>query len=554
MDITQRWDIALKLDGSEKEIDTAILENLSTLKTKFRKIWSEHKCETKGCGEILVCDGGMTPHRMVCAARYSGVRTYKETNIKTVVGCGKKPGTNSPFCKEHQNGDQGPVVLAENVSKETRENLRKDQPSSFPQDNVFFIKSLIKYNKSNDTYLVRWANASEKSDSWENEEIIPRFIINWYKEDLDRLGKEIPKPKIKWTKAGGPGEKFYFLSWGNSGTWVNTEELQESLFDLESQAFIPESSCNTRKEKDKRSRRHTVGLHIVAWPCGIIPDFSELFGSESITQVWALLCDFFGDMEPDKQKQLKAFVYDDMCHLKPFSEKDSQKSQSEIAEFFATLKKAVDKLHFRGHKGAYCHKECDPWKLRELDEVNTVVCEQLFSWVNRFKACRNMNEARFFLYFLALIDMRNNDREKKLRKLLHPKSIARFSKVTHVLESKNYDEALLKKNTSITEDTSLDTDIVMISQSSDDLGKELNSNKSDSHLKLATSEKSLKCISCDKTYKLKASMIKHMKTNHNVDSKENLQCKICEKTFTTLRKLTRHQKESKCKDKIIQYD
>ena len=31
--------------------------------------------------------------------------------------------------------------------------------------------------------------------------------------------------------------------------------------------------------------RHTVGLHIAAWPCGIVPDFAELYGSESITQV-----------------------------------------------------------------------------------------------------------------------------------------------------------------------------------------------------------------------------------------------------------------------------
>ena len=40
------------------------------------------------------------------------------------------------------------------------------------------------------------------------------------------------------------------------------------------------------QEKDKRVHRHTVGLHIAAWPCGIIPDFAELFGSESISQVY----------------------------------------------------------------------------------------------------------------------------------------------------------------------------------------------------------------------------------------------------------------------------
>ena len=98
------------------------------------------------------------------------------------------------------------------------------------------------------------------------------------------------KKKISWSPDDDQSvllpfllmEMFHFLSWGKNGTWVSDEELTDSVLNLEFATSIPESSCNTRKEKDKRSRRHTVGLHIVAWPCGIIPDFSELFGSESI--------------------------------------------------------------------------------------------------------------------------------------------------------------------------------------------------------------------------------------------------------------------------------
>ena len=47
----------------------------------------------------------------------------------------------------------------------------------------------------------------------------------------------------------------YLLTWGKSGTWVEGEELQESIFELDREAICPESLCNTRKEKDKRSRR-----------------------------------------------------------------------------------------------------------------------------------------------------------------------------------------------------------------------------------------------------------------------------------------------------------
>lgn len=91
-----------------------------------------------------------------------------------------------------------------------------------------------------------------------------------------------------------------------------------------------------------------------------------------------------------------------------------KQNQSEMTKVFASLKKAVDKLHFRGHRGTYCHENCDPNAIKELDGVNTPVCEQTFSWLNKFHNCRNMNEARFFFYFLYLIDLRNLDKEKKV--------------------------------------------------------------------------------------------------------------------------------------------
>ena len=86
-----------------------------------------------------------------------------------------------------------------------------------------------------------------------------------------------------------------------------------------------------------------------------------------------------------------------------------------MTKVFANLKKAVDKLHFRGHRGAYCHEHCDPNRIKELNGVNTPVCEQTFSWMNKYRNCRNMNEARFLFFFLYLIDLRNLDKEKKVK-------------------------------------------------------------------------------------------------------------------------------------------
>ena len=65
LDLNKRWGYELKLDGSEFEVDNAILNNCNKYKTYFRNHWSKHKCEEKGCGEVLVCDGGMKPHRWI---------------------------------------------------------------------------------------------------------------------------------------------------------------------------------------------------------------------------------------------------------------------------------------------------------------------------------------------------------------------------------------------------------------------------------------------------------------------------------------------------------
>ena len=66
-----------------------------------------------------------------------------------------------------------------------------------------------------------------------------------------------PQFDLAEIQEAGPGEEFLFLSWGNhgSGSWVEEKEFEDSIFDLDFATSIPESSCNTRKEKDKWSRR-----------------------------------------------------------------------------------------------------------------------------------------------------------------------------------------------------------------------------------------------------------------------------------------------------------
>ena len=107
--------------------------------------------------------------------------------------------------------------------------------------------------------------------------------------------------------------------------------------------------------------------------------------------------------------------------------------------------KVVDKLHFRGHRGAYCFENCNPSDVPEIKKVNTVVCEQVrgkvtsfkshpmfsliliinfhlktFNWLNKYKAAKSMNEAHFLFFLLYVADMHNLKIERKLRVMCRP--------------------------------------------------------------------------------------------------------------------------------------
>ena len=129
------------------------------------------------------------------------------------------------------------------------------------------------------------------------------------------IGKKLPAPQIQHTKVIA-GVKHHYLKWGNTeGDW-----LSEDFFKiLNADGELVETSqtvCNTRKSRDKRYKRHTVGLLIGAYPCGIVTLVEELFGSEAVSQVYGACTDYQGKLKEDN---LEVLVYDDVCHLAAFA-------------------------------------------------------------------------------------------------------------------------------------------------------------------------------------------------------------------------------------------
>ena len=121
IELGQRYNIEMTIP---KNLEESILENKSKLHEFFRCNWTKkHHCDAAGCGSIITMDGGMKPHRKLCASKLAGVREFKSTGIKVVTGCTSIPAPKSIFCQEHQ-PSQSPALLSCQVTKDTRMTLR----------------------------------------------------------------------------------------------------------------------------------------------------------------------------------------------------------------------------------------------------------------------------------------------------------------------------------------------------------------------------------------------------------------------------------------------
>ena len=436
LEYTSRSGILHNFQSGDCWLENTILEYYDVIKGQFSNHWTDqHFCSVPNCATMMVSDGGMKINRKVCAAKFSAVRKFSNSNKTVLTGCTATPNPDSPFCSDHLHSES-PVILAENLSQKTRDRLREYRSQSqktniqLPHDSVFIIQSILALRKTKKgfEYSVKFAGFPETVECWEAPKNLPKFIVDYYKKETN-LGKQIPGPRIKKTKHLANGTEMYIeLEWNQKDDTKEVFETEENLFDIDADKLCEDelkSSCNTRKVRDKRDRRHTAGILISTKPCGIIPHVDELFGCESIKQVHGSIVEFLGTVTPETRNILKLWFFDDMCHLKPYSEKAKNREPSEITELFASLSKAVDKFHFPGHKKTdlYCREKCNPTvelKKLNIDVVNSPACEQAFKWINRFKNLKTMNEAHFKFFLLYMIDLHNLHIENKVCILANP--------------------------------------------------------------------------------------------------------------------------------------
>ena len=400
LELGQRYGIPSIIKGG---IDKSILENKSLFKDKFEEKWSvDHKCDTKGCQDCLTVDGGMKPNRMICADKLAGVTKFQNSDLKVVSGCPRKPAPSSKYCGDCKNSES-PVMISTSVSKENKASLRKHRSNTAQfketsHNQIYVIESLLdrKEEAGFTFWKVKWLGFPESEATWEPARNIQEWMKSFYSEDPKRLGKSLPEPRIKCQKSSG-GQTHYFLSWGDSvdsedhlpkDKWVTEDFFKIASEDGDLVTQLETLSCNTKKTKDKRDRRHTVGILVGTKPCGTVVLFNELYGSESVTQVYANIVDYVAKL-PDNEKP-KVINYDDACHLVRFANNHFKKknAQNENTKFMTEVPIVVDKFHFKNHVDKWCQEHCNPYQIKELDGVNTESCEQTFHWVNNYTSVK----------------------------------------------------------------------------------------------------------------------------------------------------------------------
>ena len=133
---------------------------------------------------------------------------------------------------------------------------------------------------------------------------------------------------------------------------------------------------------------------------------------------------------------------------KKYAENKDRAELNEVTKYMSMIGKHVDKFHFPNHVDPWCHKNCNPQDVRHLDGINTPICEQLFSAINKYTNAKAMNEAHFFIFFLYIFDLHNLNIEQKLRSIANPKSEYRYELISK-LKNKEVDEvaSLMEKVT-----------------------------------------------------------------------------------------------------------
>ena len=150
-----------------------------------------------------------------------------------------------------------------------------------------------------------------------------------------------------------------------------------------------------------------------------------------------------------------------------------------------------------------------------FNNINSPVCEQVFSRLNRYTQVKGMNENHFLFFFIYILDLHNHSLEGRLRLIANPKS--NFRKL--IVEESN--------------------EIVACKEDIDDLSTSIAVLSISEKVHEEDDKRPFKCSLCNATYKLEGYLKNHRKNKH-VEKENFFTCGYCAIRFQSKKQLTRH--------------
>ena len=420
-------------EGSLSVLDETILQQMPELQTGFTAHWGkrhEDVCRQPGNCVSHSGDGHCKARRDVCKNRYARIINRGPLGY-LAMNCTRAPARGSLFCVDCRAAAAvGPAGLvgASGTSKDaalcepceppesdmarTSWKAARGWEVSAKEENVYLVESLLEKKKAT---LSQPTSCSFGAEKHANDCVRKKkrwiYRVKWvgYEDDSWWVCEcDIGKEAIDEFKAERARPKKHA---GKLAAEINAKLCGDGKSDFvvtaRDEAAFRTLACETLKEFQHEERKHTTaGVLALVSSCGLFLKISEIFGSESMTQVHNFL---FEAYSVDKIQKPKVFAYDDACHLKKFLL--NRQATSPLARFLLKDMEIVcDRFHFPNHKSLWCKANVNPanCKIPGFERANTEAAEQAFAWLAGAKASvRHMNEARFLFFVLRLSHLRN---------------------------------------------------------------------------------------------------------------------------------------------------
>ncbi|CAF1152305.1 unnamed protein product [Didymodactylos carnosus] len=128
-------------------------------------------------------------------------------------------------------------------------------------------------------------------------------------------------------------------------------------------------TCRTLKSKNQQRFLHrTSGIIAAVYNCGYICALQELYGAESISQVYMFLVQIVNEFENTPT----VLAYDDACHLVSFIKNAKNFERRTAArKRIDNMTIVCDKMHYKNHVDPRCRRNCSPYNHEIAKRVNT---------------------------------------------------------------------------------------------------------------------------------------------------------------------------------------